>query len=139
MTYSAETGHFCAHCGADAGLCIEKKLLGEALRRCCAACNLGRRWHDITRRITAKDVPGQRLAAPSGRRISENQREATVEQLLALAGRDRSDIETFDAPSIAAYRSLARSRGVPLEQVIRVAVKDELRSVVDLPPTWADG
>jgi hypothetical protein len=37
------------------------------------------------------------------------------------------------AARISAYRSLARSRGLTLEQVLRAAFRGELRDVVQLP------
>jgi len=39
-----------------------------------------------------------------------------------------------EAARISAYRSLARSRGLTLEQTLRAAFRGELRDVVDLPP-----
>ena len=39
-----------------------------------------------------------------------------------------------EAARISAYRSLARSRGLTLEQVLRAAFRGELREVVELPP-----
>jgi hypothetical protein len=118
-------------------MCVEMMLLGEGLLRCCAACSLGKRWHDMTptRRATSNGTSGQPSPAPSSGRMSESEQDATARNLLALAGKDDSGIETAaDAPSIAAYCNLAKSRGVSLERVIHAAVRDELRSIVQLPP-----
>ena len=40
----------------------------------------------------------------------------------------------FDAGRLVAFRGLARSRGVPLEAVLRAALRGELRRVVERPP-----
>ncbi len=42
-----------------------------------------------------------------------------------------------DPTRIAAYRSLAHSRGLDLEQVLRAAFRGELREVVELPKATA--
>ena len=41
-------------------------------------------------------------------------------------------------PSVAAYRALARSRGVDLEVVLRAVVRDELRDIAAMPPVTSN-
>ncbi len=40
----------------------------------------------------------------------------------------------FDAGRLSAFRGLARSRGTTLEEVLRAALRGELRRVVERPP-----
>ncbi len=42
----------------------------------------------------------------------------------------------FDAGRLVAFRGLARSRGVPLADVLRAALRGELRRVVERPPVY---
>jgi hypothetical protein len=57
-----------------------------------------------------------------------------VAALLGAAG-NAGDVEIAGAAvPVEAYRSLARSRGLTLEQVLRAMCRDELPEVVAVPP-----
>jgi len=58
-----------------------------------------------------------------------------------LPNDDGVEYAVGDRVNLAAYRGLARSRGVELRQVLVAAAGDELRSIVALPAveTRADG
>jgi len=56
-------------------------------------------------------------------------RAAEAEDVAAVDG----SIEQYDQPSLAAFRGLARSRGLDLAVVVRHAVRGELRAVVQMP------
>ncbi len=64
--------------------------------------------------------------------MSRDEEDRTVAALLDRVG-EGDEVEFYDQPSLAAFRSLARSRGVDLETVLRAACRDDLRPVVALP------
>lgn len=118
----------CPSCDAGTVLCCTRIMLGEG--RCCGRCD-----HAL-RVVTVAEHPDAEPPASRGVAVSLGEREesALVASLLRAADRQRDDVESFDSPSLSAYRSLAASRGVTLEAVVRHAVRDELRRIVELPP-----
>ncbi len=122
----------CLHCGRESGYCCGSILLGEG--RCCAECTTGSH-HERTQ--TTSDRPDRDDVTPNlierGEPVSADEEDRLVAGLLERAEQDQDGVELADAPSIAAYRSLAAARDVPLEDVLRAAVRHELAGIVSLP------
>ncbi len=108
----------CPVCDTGHALCCARVLLGER-GRCCKACSHNRR-HVVT--VEWPDVAPPTRPPNQPRRGGASDDERLVRALLDRAETDKNEVvETFDAPSLSAYRSLASSRGVDLETVIRHA------------------
>ncbi len=118
----------CPVCDTGTALCHTKIMFGEG--RCCETCRHDRR-QEVTADWPDADPPDQPPNRPP--RVGASDDEDLVRSLLDRAEIDEDPTETYNNPSLSAYRSLAASRGVTIEAVIRHAVRDELRRIVALP------
>jgi len=121
------------HCGHDNGYCCGSIVIGEG--RCCAQCTTG---SHAERTLTTSDRPDRDDVTPNlierGEPLQADEEDRLVAGLLDRAQQDDDGVELADAPaSIAAYKSLAAARDVPLETVLRAAVRHELATVVSPP------
>jgi len=120
------TNHACPDCGESEKFCGSTPMADGGT--CCPACR-ARGYHAL-QPLELRSPEGPMPPAPMSRAAEDR----TVAALLAQARAGEGDeVEFYDQPSVAAFRSLARSRGVDLETVIRAACRDELRLVVALP------
>jgi len=138
--FATRTTADCTHCGTSAAECQTRNLTGEP-GRCCRRCRFTPRSH--RERTVRRELPEPPPPPPATSvrpsevldRAGEDElvgailRAAELEDVAAVDG----SIERFDQPGVAAYRSLAQSRGLDLETVARHAVRGELRAVVQMP------
>jgi len=132
--FTTRKHHECAHCGATATACTIRPLTGER-GRCCAGCRSA--GHpEVTERtevdaaeplgdVTAAGV----IAAPMSRATED----ALVASILQRAADDPGGPELHGEATLDAYRTLAASRGLDLEVVVRAACRGELAAVVRRP------
>ncbi len=142
--YASRTVDSCKHCGTSAAECQTRNLTGEP-GRCCRRCRFTRSHRERVVRFEQPEPappPPVTSVAPSEvlDRAGEDELVAGVMEAAELedvAAVDGS-IEQYDSPSLAAYRSLAKSRGVGLDVVVRHATRGELRAVVQMPVATDD-
>jgi len=65
--------------------------------------------------------------------VTPTEEDHLVAGLLEAAKAPSGGPEHKGEASLSAFRSLAAARGVPLETVLRAAVRDELRTIAALP------
>lgn len=122
----------CPACSEDASTCTVRAMYPAQgtppLRRCCTRCSHAERRVEVVARrvppLPADDTPATPLTGV--------ELDTVVEAVLARA--DDDGVEQAGRVSIGAYKSLARSRGLGLEEVVRAAYRDRLRDVVAIPP-----
>ncbi len=140
--YSSRTTDDCRYCGTSAAVCQTRNLTGEP-GRCCRRCRLTVRSH---RERTVRREQPEPPPPPPVTSVRPHPLDADDEDDLVFGILRRAEAEDdaggapemFDQPSIAAYRSLAQSRGVDLAVVVRHAVRGELAAVVRRPPITTD-
>jgi len=119
-----KVGLFCRGCGRDETGCPRDAVRVED--RCCASC-----WHDGRSRRVELPEPEGSAAVRLGEPLDQGDEDAVVQRLLDAAD---GGVEQAGAVSVSAYRSLAASRGVPVEDVVRAACRGQLADVVRRPP-----
>ncbi|MEO7980332.1 MAG: hypothetical protein ABI807_05520 [Sporichthyaceae bacterium] len=75
-------------------------------------------------RVAARTMAGEHRAGP--RPVTDLDDEDLIGLLIAAD-------HGIDPERLAAYRSLGRSRGLALDEVLRAVFRNELRDVVELP------
>jgi len=107
--------------------------------RCCSRCRPWLRAH--RERVERRDLPEPEPPAPVtstppevyDRGAEDELVDAVLEVAKAEDDAGGAPVEEYDRPGVGAYRSLAQSRGLDLETVVRHAVRGELRAVVEMP------
>lgn len=95
---------------------------------CCAGCKA--RGHHRLHPLILRPAEGPAPRAP----MTQAEEDRVTAALLRLAAEPESGRpELYDQASLNAYRSLAESRGVDLERVLRAACRDDLRAIVAMP------
>ena len=136
--YAARVTADCRYCSTSAAACRARDVQPGA-GRCCRRC---RPWHRAHRERTERvELPDEPTAAVTtvappevlDRGAEDELVDAVLEVAKAEDDAGGAPVEEYDRPGVGAYRSLAQSRGLDLETVVRHAVRGELRAVVEMP------
>ncbi len=131
--YTTRTTDTCQHCGESSTACTIRPLTGEQ-GRCCASCTPATHDVRVERTIIGEPDPPPVGVPAAGPPLSRAEEDAVVDRLLAAAD---DPVEQHGNVAVSAYRSLAESRGLPLEHIIRAACRQQLAAVVQRPAATA--
>jgi len=142
--FATRTTDDCKYCATPAAVCRARNLTGEP-GRCCRRC---RPWHRAHRERTERrdlpepEPPAAVTSVAPTEVLDRDDEDRVVAAVLEAAEADAvvgGAREMFDrGPSTAAYRSLARSRGLDLDVVVRSALRGRLADVVRMPSITTD-
>lgn len=160
MDANEESPGNCAGCGTDAYRCFAGQsfeLHPEPLisGRCCDSCDCRRATLDWSKlrlaeeaAVSATPAPVRRLdwvgdaraadgttAAFAGGPGDAASEDFWVARMLERAAEADDGVERFGVGDLSAYQSLAASRALPLEEVLRAAHRNQLADIVRLPKT----
>lgn len=141
--FTTRTTESCRHCGMAAAECGARGMFRGA-GACCWRCRPFHRAH--RERVERVEVPEPEPTAAVVSVAPEVLDRAAEDELVASILRAAEAeaavvgglVERFDQPGVAAYRSLARSRGLDLDVVVTAAVRGRLADVVRRPAVATD-